>query len=140
MPIIEDTTVRRYVEKLCNDNYTATPIQHENTTLDVSEETEYIAVFDSTDTAEAFGIGGQEILVHGAIVVQIFTELDEGTDRGREIASELTQLLNSESMNNFNFATPQFDSFGQVEDVDFYQHNLTIPYVYAFGAEEFDDC
>ncbi len=139
MAIIDYTTVRRYVENYINDNYTTTPVQFENTSIDVDVVKEFISITDVTGETESM-IGSLAILTHGGIIIQIFTELGAGTNRGREIASELANLLNSESFSNFNFTTPQFESFGQVEDADFYQCNLTVPYVYAYGAEEFEVC
>lgn len=140
MPVIDYTSVRRLIETFLNDNYSSTVIQYENTYVDVVNVSEYISINDVTSDTYPTDMGGGTITVHGAIVIQIYTELGSGTQRGREIASELTDLFKSESLSGLNLTVPEFNSFGQVEGADYYQHNLTIPYVYAYGATELDAC
>jgi len=126
------------VEDFIDDNYTSTPIQYENMGIDTDEVSEYIAVTDiQIDTEQ---IDTDTVKVEGAIVIQIHTEIGEGTDRGRELGKELATLLEREEMNNLNFKIPIFESVGSVEGTSYYQHNLTVPYAYGYAAATFNVC
>jgi len=134
--MIDFTTVRRLVETFLVDNFTTVPIQLENEHINVENITEFIALTDIGVDTEDMGSGTNVLRVDSNLVIQIYTELGEGVQRSRAIASELVTLLSTFSFDALTFTTPQFDTFGQVKDTDYYQQNLTFPYTYFFGDGE----
>ena len=136
MSIIDYTVVRRKVEEFFDEEFSMVPIEKENTRINVDKTPAYISLTDISGDAESLGIGMDAFKVTGAFVIQIFTPLGKGTEQSRSIASSLADLLNNKDLSGFTFLTPELNAFGQVEDADYYQLNLTVPYVFAYGADE----
>ena len=132
--MIDYTSVRRSIENHVRDNFTEVDVQYENTRI--PEADEYVALFDQEGDAEVTEIGGGVSMVKGGIIIQIFTQLGDGTDRSREIASILTNMLNGLQTDVLTFGSAVLASIGQTEGIDYYQQNLTVPYTYAYAGNE----
>ena len=135
--MIDYTVVRRLFEQYIATNFTEVPVQYENTRLHT--ESEFIAVFDQEADAEQMGMNETSFLIRGLIIIQIFTALGSGTQRSREIATKLSSLLNNASIGALSFEVSSLTSVGQVDDADYYQQNLTVPYSFFYNAIE-DNC
>lgn len=132
--MIDYTSVRRSIETYLATNFTAVPIQYENT--HIGEVKEFIALFDQESMSDQSEMGSDVVIVHGGLIIQIFTPLGEGSQRGRELASLLSNMINTLETDVLRFETAVLASIGQVEDADYYQQNLTIPYTYAYAGDE----
>lgn len=132
--MIDYTAVRRSIEKHIDANFTEVAVQYENTRI--PEADEFVALFDQEATADVTEVGGSVSMVKCGLIIQIFTPLGEGTERSREIASLLTNMLNGLQTDVLTFESAVLSSVGQTEGIDFYQQNLTIPYTYAYAGNE----
>lgn len=132
--MIDYVFIRELIETFLEENFTTVPIQFENLTIDDVEE--YISVEDTNDDSEQLGSGIEAYRVYGAITIKIYTPLNTGTERSKQLATELTTLLTKKEVSTFTFSVPILSSFGQVKDSSHYQQNLTIPYTYIYGQNE----
>ncbi len=139
MGMIDFTVARRLFENYLKLNFTTVPIQNENTRIESGTEA-YIALTDVGGESQSMGMGTDIFRVDGGFVIQIYTPLGSGTEQSRELASELAELLVNANLSGFTFTTPQLDTFGQVEEADYYQQNLTVPYVFFYGQDEDLNC
>lgn len=132
--MIDYTSVRRSLETHIADNFSEVPVQYENRRIDRAKE--FIALFDQEADSLVSEIAGGVSMVTGIVIIQIFTELGTGTERSREIASILANITNGLQTDVLSFQSAVLSSIGQVDGIDYYQQNLTIPYTYAYAGNE----
>ena len=121
--MIDYTEIRRIVEAHLATNYTTTPIWYENTPGPQADE--YIAVQDDTISVRDMGDG---VLVVGQLIVDIYTPIGIGTERGREIAKELAAIFGRKDIEGIHFDEPELRSSGGDPKAPHYHQYLTIRY------------
>jgi len=131
--ILDFTEFRRVIENYIKANYTETAIKYENVDLDTSDLDEFIAVFDKPSFAESTGMGETSSLTGGNLIIQIFTPLNTGTDRAREIADILATALDGEVISGVALSTPELHA--SPNSTEWYQTVLQIPYITVMGQE-----
>lgn len=132
--MLDYTEVRRIFESYLKTYFTTCKIKFENVPLDTSELLEWIAIFDKPISAESTGMQETTALTTGVLIIQIFTPIDTGTERSREIAEILATLLGDENLSGISLATPELHNASP--DPSFFQQNLIVPYSLVMGQTE----
>jgi hypothetical protein len=129
------TVVRRVIEKLIDDYYTGSlTLVFENTFMSATNE-EHITIVDEGDVyVEPMEIGGNISRNQGIVTLGIFTEIGQGTEKARQIASDLDVLFET-AADDIAFGEREFKAVGMTAGSPFYQHNLLVPYQYFYGQE-----
>ena len=126
------TSVRRTTEMYIVANYTTTYIRLENEGIP-SDTPEFIALRDQATFSESMGMGESAMHLGGVMLVDIFTAKGSGTNRSRTIASEIADLLASETIEMISFTEAELHTVGEIEDAEYFQQVLQIPYSYIYG-------
>ncbi len=129
--MIDYTTIREIIESEIADNFTLCPVKYENVPLSDNSVDDYIEIFDRQSFSESTGMGDTSIHMGGVLIINIFTELNTGTARGRLIAQTLSDLLQSKNIEGLSLGVPELRPAEPNES--WYQHNLLIPYTTVTG-------
>lgn len=130
------TVVRRVVEKLIEDNYIGPlTLVFENTFLSAVDE-EHIKIVDEGDIfVEAMEIGGTISNSSAVLILGIFTEVGQGTEPARIVATDLDAIFNI-GVEGIAFGEREFRVVGLTESSPLYQHNLLVPYRHFLGQDD----
>jgi hypothetical protein len=132
--MLDYTTVRATVEKYIGDNFTTVKVLFENTYLESVDE-EHIAINEDDTESTSLEMNSSVRQVDSSLFIDIYTKRGIGTEKAREIASELVTLL--EAMDSgINFREPIFSSDGAVDGAKLYKHVLIYPYTYIYGQAD----
>lgn len=133
--MIDYTVVRREIESYIDANFNTVPMKFENTLL-ASIDTEHITVEDGDLSRNRLDVSDPIVSqVEGTLIIGIFTQVGIGTERGREIASELDSLLVNYN-SDIALSGSLLVSAGNVAESNLFRHNLSVPYTYVYGQTE----
>jgi len=113
------------VEQYVEANFTATPIEFENASIDFEGLSEWVRVGFQSSGAKRITIGIESYRYYGLLIFQIFTKPDVGAGRSAVIADLLSTLFRSKVLGTFHFQVPEAVSVGESDG--WYQTNLIIP-------------
>jgi hypothetical protein len=132
--MIDYTTIRQDVESYLAGNFTECPIIFENLPMPKNDPDEFIEVFDEIDSTALTSIGASTQLIEGTIVIHIYTQKNTGTQRNREIAVVLSDLLAGKIIGSIQFQEAEYVSVVQDTLSVYFQRNLHIKYVVDYGG------
>lgn len=132
--MIDYTTVRATIEQYLGDNFSTVAVVFENTSLENKDE-EHISISEDDVETALLGMTDDQRLVNAVISIEIFTKRGIGTEKAREIASELITLIEAND-SGIAFGVPIFSSVGAVDGAELYQHVLSYPYSYVYGQAD----
>lgn len=131
--MIDYTTVRSLIETRLSGVSSIPPVIFENTETDVPDH-EHISLVDEDVNSIPAAIGSLARMVHGRIIISIFTKQGTGTNTARQIASLICKSLREWGNDTISvMGEEEFFSVGKVENSNMYQHNLIVPYTYQYG-------
>lgn len=132
--MIDYSEIRRIVETKINSDFTDLPVEFENTFID-PPDSEHVKVTTTETRSVGLDITGPGRLVEGDVIIQIYVSIGSGTDKARQAASSLHDMLygeNSETSVYFK-GEAELISIGRYNESPLYQYNLIIPYMYVYG-------
>jgi len=137
--MIDYTYVRRTIESYLNDNFTECVIQFENVPLSHDNPSELIALSDSNVDSVQAAMGDQGQICTGLLVVSIYTTLNTGTERSREIADVLSGLLAQQNIEGIAFRDTELKSIPAHPDDVYFLQQLYVSYIWGYGSQ-IDSC
>lgn len=135
--MIDYTSFRAAIETYIHGNFTIVPVVYENTP---PPEGERIMISEADTSSESFEIGSSARIVHGNLIMDIDTKYGIGTNKAKQIASKLSEILVTDCIPGVSFGEPEFSSIGRLEGADLYRHIFVIPYNYLYGANITNAC
>lgn len=133
MSILDFTEMRRIVEDTLKTSFTSCSIQFENVTLNKSDLTEWVAVFDAQSFSDSTGFKEVAAYTKGVVIIAIFTPLNTGTERSRQLAEDLSTILANKNIEGVQFDTPELHNAAPNET--WFQQNLHVPYSVVLGQD-----
>jgi hypothetical protein len=134
--MIDYTTIRSDVESYLAGTFNECFILFENLPMPENEQSELIEVFDDIDFTQLSSIGATTQMIEGTIVIHILTPRNTGTERNRQIAVVLSDLLAGKIIGSIQFKEAEYISVVQDTMSVYFQRNLHISYVVDYGGVE----
>lgn len=131
--MIDYTELRGLVEGYIGKEFRTLPVIYENTFTGPEEEHVEISLDDVSGSTEA--IGSSKYFVTGLLIVEIYTKKGNGTQKAREVASELSALIYPDCIPGVYFEEKIFNSVGPIAETNLYKHILTVSYSYLYGDQ-----
>lgn len=137
--MIDYTEIRRATESHIAENFDTVPVKYEN--VDVpSHASEYIALRDQASFSDSLEMGATAANhLSGVMMVDIFTLRGLGTQKSRELATELDVLLSNQQIEFISFQGAALHTVGDVDGTEYFQQVLQIEYSLIYGQEP-DSC
>jgi len=133
--MIDFTSTRRTIEMYLDSNFTTVPIVFEN--VGVPEDAdEFIAVRDAATDSQQMELGGDVVRKDGVLLIDIYTPLDNGTNRSRVLADELAALIELQQISDVAFRESELHTVGPVGDAEYFHQVLQTPYSVFYGQNE----
>jgi hypothetical protein len=129
--MIDFTEIRRVIEETLKNEFSMCPIEYENVFLDDPDVPEYISTFHYLDTSEMVSPGVSAST--GGIIIVVNTPVGEGTERSREIATELSRILSNRSFGIISTQEAELHSYPMEAQDVYFKQNLIIPYTHGMG-------
>jgi hypothetical protein len=133
--MIDYTEIRRDLEFFLQASFTECVIKFENVQLTVIDPVEFIAVHDNTGESVKTQLGSPTQRTDGFVIIQIFTELYIGTERSKELATILSNMLVNQVIGDATYGDSELVTVGEIPESVYFQQNLRINYVFGAGGQ-----
>lgn len=126
------STLQVIVENELLGSYNETPKFYENQEVRNDSLLEYIRIFVIVTDSENANVGGSSSIETGAIMIQIFTEVNKGRKRSNEIKVILKDLLKNAESESGDLSILDIRPV-EAEPIDrYYQQNLQARFMFSY--------
>jgi hypothetical protein len=125
--MIDYTKYREIVETYLYDNFTECLIKYQNVALPDASPAEYVDIYDEI-------VETRNDVILGLLVFTIYTPKNIGTERSRQIASALSDLLDKREVGGLSFTTSELKNVPDTKESIYFKQQLVLNY-FDEGAE-----
>lgn len=115
------------IEQEFKDNWPHTPIANDNVQFDPQGMEEWVRLTDLNAYGKQASLGNSPLYRYGGmVVVQVFTELNTGSARAKQLVDLVTPIFRSKRISGIQFYVPAVTRIGPRDG--WYQVNVDCPY------------